>query len=80
MHAEHPLKTYLSPKEAARYLGLSVRTLVEWRRTGRGPAYVRMGKLTGRVRYCTHELDRWMADRQHAHTAAEQHAARARKA
>lgn len=62
---------YLSPADAASYLGLTERALAEWRRTGRGPKYSRIGGTTGRVRYDIEELDRWMAEREYAHTSEE---------
>jgi len=62
---------YLSPADAAAYLGLTERGLAEWRRTGRGPKYSRIGGPTGRVRYDIEELDRWMAQRAYAHTSEE---------
>jgi len=39
---------YLSPREAAEVLGLTVKGLEGMRATGRGPKYVKIG---GRVRY-----------------------------
>jgi hypothetical protein len=62
---------YLSPRDAAAYLGVTERTLTEWRRTGRGPRYTRLGAVTGRVRYAVRDLDRYMRTRSHANTAAE---------
>jgi predicted site-specific integrase-resolvase len=44
--------------EAARLLGLSVRTLQKWRWTGKGPEFVR---LNGAVRYQRSDLDRFVA-------------------
>ena len=62
---------YLCSAEAAEYLGVTSRTLARWRRTGCGPKYTRLGRLTGRVRYERAELDHWMQARQHSHTVAE---------
>ena len=64
-------RSYLPPSEAAAYLGVTRRTLTEWRRTRRGPRYIRLGGLTGRVRYELSQLDEFMRRRQHTHTVAE---------
>ena len=71
MTADQTPQAYFTPRQTARYIGVTVRTLTEWRRVGGGPAFVRLGLRTGRVRYSKRELDNWMAQRQHAHTAAE---------
>lgn len=71
MHTAAPPRTYLSPPETAGYLSIATRTLTEWRRSGRGPTYVRLGGPTGRVRYERAALDDWMRARQHTRTAAE---------
>lgn len=62
---------YLSPPQAARYLGLTERCLAAWRNAGTGPAFVRLGGFTGRVRYSVAEIDRFMRRRMHASTSAE---------
>jgi predicted DNA-binding transcriptional regulator AlpA len=63
--------TYLTPAQAGQVLGVSERALVEWRRTGRGPRYVRLGGPTGRVRYASDELDHYMSSRMFVSTSAE---------
>ncbi len=50
----------VAPNEAAHYLGLSVKTLANWRSLGNGPAYVRYGS-SGRVAYRIKDLDAFMA-------------------
>lgn len=62
---------FFAPPEAATYLGVTPRTMLEWRRTGRGPRYVRLGGPSGRVRYDVEELDRFMTAATFEHTAAE---------
>ena len=47
---------YLRTPEAARFLGLSGRTLEKHRYFGSGPAYRRIG---GRVVYCVDDLRAW---------------------
>ncbi len=69
-----PARTYMSPAETAGYLSVATRTLTEWRRTGRGPNYIRLGGQTGRVRYERAALDDWMRARQHTQTTADGHA------
>lgn len=44
-------------REAARLLGVSTRTLFNWRVDGRGPRFVRIG---ARILYGTDELRRWL--------------------
>lgn len=52
-------RTLLRPDDAARRLGLTVRTLELWRRRGIGPRWL---KLTSRVvRYPADALDEWIA-------------------
>ncbi len=52
-------KRYLTPTEAAEYLGVGHSTLSIHRMSGTGPAYVKWGRMN--VRYDMLELDRWMA-------------------
>jgi excisionase family DNA binding protein len=55
---------FLTEKRAARLLSISHRTLQAWRRTGVGPAFVKMGRS---VRYRQHDVLAW-AER-HRHSA-----------
>ena len=51
------VQEYLSAAEAATYLGMSERTLNNYRVNGRqGPAFTRLGQL---VRYRVADLDAW---------------------
>jgi excisionase family DNA binding protein len=52
--------------EAARYLGISARTLEGWAVRGGGP---RMLKLGSRVVYRRRDLDAWLAARERASTS-----------
>jgi hypothetical protein len=45
--------THLTTAQAAAYLGISPRTLEDWRLTGFGPAFIKMGR---RVLYRLHDL------------------------
>ena len=55
VHASIPPR-YLRTPEAARFLGLSGRTLEKHRTFGTGPAYRKIG---GRVVYRVEDLQRW---------------------
>ena len=52
-HPEAPVCT----KIASRLLGVTYRTLEQWRHLGKGPAYVRVG---GAVRYLPNDLTEWL--------------------
>lgn len=41
----------VSPAEASRLMGVSVRTLAEWRRLGNGPKFFRVGGPNSRIVY-----------------------------
>ena len=47
----------LNPKHAAKYLGISHRTLESMRLKGGGPVYMKVGRL---VRYSRTALDEWL--------------------
>ena len=53
----------LRTPEAAGYLGVSVRTLEDWRYRSGGPACVHIGKL---VRYDIKDLDAWIEEHKKA--------------
>ncbi|MBS0217729.1 MAG: helix-turn-helix domain-containing protein [Proteobacteria bacterium] len=50
----------ISTKKAAAYLGVSVRTLEEWRRRSIGPAFTKIGRKL--IRYDLHELERFLKE------------------
>ncbi|MBH3417873.1 helix-turn-helix domain-containing protein [Pseudomonas putida] len=57
----------LTPEQAAKFLGLSVKTLATWRSTGRHALpFIRCG---ARIRYQRAELDAWLAKRHQTSTA-----------
>ncbi len=74
-----PPAALLSTAHAARYLGLSPRTLCNWRWLGgnRGPAHVRMGRA---VRYDVRTLDAWIVGRTFDSTSLADHGAPTRAA
>ena len=51
----------LRERDAANYLGLSPRTLQQWRYLGRGPRFVRVSDRC--IRYRMRDLDDWLASR-----------------
>ena len=59
-------ENYLTPLEAARYLGLSTRTLSRYRSAGEGPAFHLFGV---RVKYLRADLEGWAAARRWRSTA-----------
>ena len=66
--------TLLTTPDAARYLGVSAKTLNNWRwiGAGKGPTFVRLGRA---VRYDVRTLDAWIAGRTFDSTSAADHAA-----
>jgi excisionase family DNA binding protein len=63
--AADPDQKFARP-EAAKYLGISARTLEGWAVRGGGP---RMLKLGSRVVYRRRDLDAWLATRERASTS-----------
>lgn len=51
--------TWLSTKEAARYLGVHPDTLRRFRRTDRGPRYSTIGRRL--IRYSLEALNEWLS-------------------
>ena len=62
----------LTREEAAKYLGLGLRTLDNWRSQGRGPWYLKLGS---RVIYALQELDVFKAANLRQSTAETKRAA-----
>ena len=56
----------LTPKQAARYLNLSVSWLAKRRLAGDGPPYIKLG---GAVRYAEGSLQQWMKGQQRTSTS-----------
>jgi predicted site-specific integrase-resolvase len=48
---------FVAEGQAARFLGVSVQTLRNWRCQGRGPAYIKKGRM---VRYAMQDLMDYM--------------------
>lgn len=53
----------ISSAEAAWMLGISPRTLANWRAQGRGPVYVRLGKSRSPVLYRVKDVESWLESR-----------------
>lgn len=51
---------YLSPEQAATYSGIPAKTLEQWRRTGDGPPFAKVGR---HVRYRRSDIDKFFAER-----------------
>jgi hypothetical protein len=56
----------LDTRAAAAHLGLKPKTLENWRWSGSGPAFYRLGY---RVMYDIVDLDAWLATRRHMSTS-----------
>lgn len=60
-----PIPIFLiDSKEAAFVLGISSRTLANWRCKGRGPAYIRLGKKRSPVMYRLSDVQDWIVEHQ----------------
>lgn len=67
----------LTPSELADTLGMSTRTLANWRSTGKGPPYVKIGveppeghQDRRKVRYQCAVAERWATAHQYTRTVA----------
>ncbi len=56
-------RAVVSSAEAAQILGISPRTLANWRVQGRGPAYVRIGKNRSPILYRAGGIESWLESR-----------------
>lgn len=55
------ISKYLSPKEAAKYLGVSVELLQKWRSNGVGIPFMKLGDSTSSlIRYDIDELNKYL--------------------
>lgn len=61
INIEDTLPKYLPPKQAAKYLGVSIDLLQKWRTNGVGIPYIKLGESTSSlIRYDREELDRYL--------------------
>ena len=60
-HAEHPMAADVEPlwriSDVAKFLGVPVATLYQWRRLGSGPRAYRLGK---HLRYRRFDIEAWL--------------------
>ena len=57
LEAARPPPSLLSQEEAARYIGVSVPTLANWRHYGKGPTYRKIGRLCF---YLIDDIEVWL--------------------
>lgn len=62
-----PQKVFLSEREAAPFLGISVRSLQTWRQQGGGPKWRKHGRV---VRYLVDDLLAWSESQVKSSTSA----------
>lgn len=53
---EHEREALADPRDVAEFLGVSTKTLRNWRASGRGPRYLRVGG----VKYAWSEVEEWV--------------------
>jgi len=58
----------MRPKEAARYLRISISTLARWRVEGQGPSFSKAGPRA--VLYSQTSLDDWISNHTHSSTSS----------
>lgn len=52
------LEPLLSVEELSEYLGIPIKTIYDWRRTGHGPCAIRMGR---HLKYASSDVRDWIA-------------------
>lgn len=52
------LEPLLSVEELSEYLGVPIKTIYDWRRTGHGPCAIRMGR---HLKYASSDVRDWLA-------------------
>lgn len=62
------LDSLITPDTLAERLGTKRRTVDEWRITGKGPAFIRIGRG---VRYAPETVDAWLLSQQRTSTSEE---------
>ena len=62
----HPSREPLGPpKDVARHMGVSAKTLAQWRYLGVGPEFVKVGR---NVRYRWSDVQAWLASQRRSST------------
>ena len=62
------LDSLITPETLAERLGVKISTLAEWRLTGAGPDFIRIGKTS---RYLPEDVDAWLVSQRRSSTAEE---------
>jgi hypothetical protein len=62
------LDSLITPRTLAERLGTTERNLSEWRISGRGPKYLRIGRSP---RYTPESVDAWLRAQEHGSTSEE---------
>ncbi|MEV8267357.1 DNA-binding protein [Microbacterium sp. NPDC076911] len=62
------LDSLITPDTLADRLSVTRRVIDEWRITGRGPAFIRVGRVP---RYRPEAVDTWLLSHEHLHTGEE---------
>jgi excisionase family DNA binding protein len=60
------MKEYLTPKEAAPLINVSLRTLELWRSNHYGPRYIKVGR---KILYSRAVIDQWLMDKSYGSTS-----------
>jgi predicted DNA-binding transcriptional regulator AlpA len=63
------LDRLLTEREAAAFLGYTIRALQNWRVRGGGPKFIKISARS--IRYCRRDLIAWIEARRCAHTSEE---------
>lgn len=58
-HTPSALEPMMSVEELSAYLDVPIRTLYDWRRVGRGPCPIHVGR---QLRYFVSDVQQWLAD------------------
>jgi phage terminase Nu1 subunit (DNA packaging protein) len=61
----------ITSKQFAMILGYQPNTIAKWRTKGKGPAYIRPGKVGGRVHYDIDVVKKFLEERSFKHTSEE---------
>lgn len=64
------MSSNVTSKEAARIIGVAPKTLKNWRHSGKGPRFIKLGASPqAAVRYNRTEIEAWLSEREFTSTA-----------
>ena len=69
-----PIRSFLTDRQLAEVLGISVAAIRHWRIEGRGPRFTKLGELRNRgvlVRYRAEDVEAWLASLPQGGTGAQ---------